>query len=305
MRVVEFERWRAKVSKLTPHQREVLGKQLQAGDPTGGVERTLAEGLGPITSCPHCKHAEIRPWGRSHGLQRYRCRGCKRTFNRLTGTPLARLRHKDPWLTYTQALVDGVGLRKAALRCGVNKNTAFLWRHRFLASPSMMKAQQGRGIVEADETYFLESFKGTCGLTRKPRKRGGKALKRGTSAEQIPVLITRDREGRTADYILPVADKKHDSHRAGFPPPRVKSTRWESARGGDIGEILKPLMADDAILCTDGGGHGVFAAVAKEHGLTHRPVNVHAGLRVRAKVYHVQNVNAYTSRLKEWMHRFH
>jgi transposase-like protein len=281
MRVVEFERWRAKVSKLTPHQREVLGKQLQAGDPTGGFERTLTEGLGPITSCPHCKHAEIRPWGRSHGLARYRCRGCKRTFNRLTGTPLARLRHKEQWLTYTQALVDGVGVRKAALRCGVNKSTAFLWRHRFLASPSMMKAQQGRGIVEADETYFLESFKGTGGLPRKPRKRGGKAHKRGTSAEQIPVLITRDREGRTADYILPAADKKH------------------------IGDILKPLMAEDAILCTDGGGHGVFAAVAKEHGLTHRPVNVHAGIRVRAKVYHVQNVNAYTSRLKEWMHRFH
>jgi len=44
---------------------------------------------------------------------------------------------------------------------------------------------------------------------------------------------------------------------------------------------------------------------SKEHGFTHRPVNVHAGIRVRAKVYHVQNVNAYTSRLKEWMHRFH
>ena len=109
-------------------------------------------------------------------------------------------------------------------------------------------------------------------LSRKPRKRGGKALKRGPSAEPVPVLIARDREGRTADYILPVADKKHDSHRAGF------------ARGGDSGDLLKPLMADDAILCTGGGGHGVFAAVAKDHGLTHRPVNVYAGIRVRAKV---------------------
>jgi hypothetical protein len=29
------------------------------------------------------------------------------------------------------------------------------------------------------------------------------------------------------------------------------------------------------------------------------------GIRVVGKVYHVQNVNAYDSRLKEWVHRFH
>ena len=40
-------------------------------------------------------------------------------------------------------------------------------------------------------------------------------------------------------------------------------------------------------------------------GITHRPVNLAAGGRVIAVVYHVQNVNAYDSRLKEWMRRFH
>lgn len=39
--------------------------------------------------------------------------------------------------------------------------------------------------------------------------------------------------------------------------------------------------------------------------ITHRPVNLAAGVRVIAGVYHVQNVNAYDSRLKEWMRRFH
>ncbi len=55
---------------------------------------------------------------------------------------------------------------------------------------------------------------------------------------------------------------------------------------------MKPLLTDDAILCTDGGGSGVFAAVACEQKLTHRFVNVRAGLNVVCKVYHVQNVNA-------------
>ena len=42
-----------------------------------------------------------------------------------------------------------------------------------------------------------------------------------------------------------------------------------------------------------------------ENRYTHRPINLAAGVRVVGKVYHVQNVNAYDSRLKEWMIRFH
>jgi transposase-like protein len=42
--------------------------------------------------------------GHAHGLQRYRCRTCARTFNAFSGTPLARLRHKSRWLDY----LDGV-----------------------------------------------------------------------------------------------------------------------------------------------------------------------------------------------------
>ncbi len=36
-----------------------------------------------------------------------------------------------------------------------------------------------------------------------------------------------------------------------------------------------------------------------------KAVNVKAGIRVVDQVFRVQNVNAYDSRLKTWMHRFH
>ena len=40
------------------------------------------------------------------------------------------------------------------------------------------------GIAEADETFFLGSLKGKKrGMPRAPRKRGGKASKRGLSDE--------------------------------------------------------------------------------------------------------------------------
>lgn len=42
------------------------------------------------------------------GLQRYKRRTCSKSFNALTGTPLARLRHKGKWLEQTRALADGL-----------------------------------------------------------------------------------------------------------------------------------------------------------------------------------------------------
>jgi hypothetical protein len=48
-----------------------------------------------------------------------------------------------------------------------------------------------------------------------------------------------------------------------------------------------------------------LGAAVREIGIAHRPINLVAGVRVAGKIYHVQNVNAYDSRLKEWMRRFH
>jgi len=45
--------------------------------------------------------------------------------------------------------------------------------------------------------------------------------------------------------------------------------------------------------------------VARSLGIAHRSVNLAARVRVIAGVYHIQNVNAYHSRLKQWMKRFH
>ena len=217
--------------------------------------------------------------GHAHGLQRYKCRACKRSFNALTGTPLARLRQKGKWLAQAEAVREGLTIKQAAAKLQVAPSTAFRWRHRFLALPKTVQARALGGIAEADQTYFLHSLKGQRRIGRKPRRRGGKAGKRGLSKEQVPVLVARDRAGATADFILADDSKDH------------------------VVAALKPILAADAILCTDASG--MLAAAARQIGIAHRPVNVSAGRRVVAGVYHIQNVNAYDSRLKNWMRRFH
>lgn len=279
MRVEEFQALTEELEKLTPHQRALLSESLQKIGHVQAVHTLIESRTQATLRCPKCGHEHIARWGSASGLQRYRCAACKATFNALTGTPLARLRHKEQWLNYAQQMAEGQSVRKSAKACEVHRNTAFRWRHRFLALPNAQKATSLVGIAEADETFFLESFKGKKqGLTRAPRKRGSKATKRGLSDEQIPVLICRDRTGSTTDFVLEKADKAH------------------------IGAALKPILASDAILCTDSGK--ALGAAAREIGITHRTINLAAGIRVLAKVYHVQNVNAYDSRLKTWIRRF-
>lgn len=279
MRHIAFVEFLAQLKQLTLEQRKRVVRQLM-GRESASVPRTTAP-LPVPTRCPHCGVSVDRlgSWGQSHGLKRYRCRDCGRTFNALTGTTLAHLRKREQWTRYAELLIEGVSLREAARRCQIDKNTAFRWRHRFLHDAAGHRAEHESGIVEADETFFLESFKGQRRLPRPARHRGGVAGKRGLSTEQIPVLVVRDRSGQTADFKLNKLDAAH------------------------VIAALRPLIDQEAILCSDSAG--VYAAFARATGIAHRPLNIQHGPRVVDGVFHIQNVNAYDSRLKGWMRRFH
>ncbi len=50
--------------------------------------------------------------------------------------------------------------------------------------------------------------------------------------------------------------------------------------------------------------HAAYRAFAREAGIAHHAVNLRAGERLRGAI-HVQNVNAYHRRFREWLARFH
>jgi transposase-like protein len=261
------------------------GQPLTAVVPLAGCEATpdalsaAAQSRVARLGCPHCDANEVRRWGQASGLPRYRCCDCRRTFNALTGTALARLRHKDRWAQQAQALMSGESLTQAATRCGVAATTAFRWRHRFLAAPTLDQPTRLSGIVEADETFILESFKGRrSALPRAARKRGGKPQKTGLSAEQIPVLIARDRTGATLDGVLPKLD-------------RVSVT---AVLGGAVTTANR--------ICCDGGK--AIAAFARVGGIAYHVLPKPGGPQPGAPDLHINNVNAYHSRLKQWLRRF-
>ena len=91
-------------------------------------------------------------------------------------------------------------------------------------------------------------------------------------------MIARDCNGETFDAILDAIDAEH------------------------LGAALKPVLGKDTLLCTD--GRKAFKAMTKDAGIPHQAMNIKAGIRVKERIFPIQNVNAYDSRLKGWMQRF-
>ncbi|MCT4615163.1 MAG: IS1595 family transposase [Marinifilaceae bacterium] len=121
--------------------------------------------------CPYCSSKILIKWGKRSDLQRYKCKNCKKTFNSLTNTPLARLKRKGHWLDYANCLKRGLSIRKAAEECDIHKNTSFRWRHRFLENSKFIKAKKLGGIVEKTHIKLKESFKGSRDKVRIESKR--------------------------------------------------------------------------------------------------------------------------------------
>ena len=278
MRAASFKGWLARVERLTRRQREQLFALLR---PAVGLDQVCAtiEQARSVSACPGCGGRHLHRHGQDRGVQRYRCCACGKTFSALTGTPLARLRHRGKWLDYLERMLDGQSVRKAADALGVHRNTSFRWRHRFLHLAKSDRPALLRGIAEADELFILESQKGSRKLDRPARKRGGVARRRGINRDHVCVLVARDRTGTTFDFV----------------------TGRGAVTAAQLHRHLLPVLKRDVLLVTD--SHAAYGAFARAVAISHETVNLRAGERVRGAV-HVQNVNGYHRRFRQWLSRF-
>ena len=248
-----FRDWFSRVDELTAAQRKELATVLS--DPPEGVVSLAAIELGVDDErrCPHCGAGGAVSRGKARGLRRFRCKDCGKTFGALTGAALSGLHHKERWLAFGASLGAGETIKESAERCGIAPSTAHRWRHRFLAAVRQAPDRVA-GIVEADETFVLESRKGERKLDRKPRRRGGKARKRGLSREQVPILVAADHSGETLSHTLHALNAK------------------------SVKEVLEPVVAPDALLVSD--ANRCYPPVAASLDIPHESINASAGERV-------------------------
>lgn len=126
--------------------------------------------------------------------------------------------------------------------------------------------------------FFAESFKGNQTMyNHESRKRGAIGDKRKLE-DKIPVLIMADRSGGLTEFVL------------------------EEHKGHDIHQAMHHIINHDSILCSD-RAHA-YRSFAKEMNIQHYRAIVSKGDRVIGGQFHIQNVNGYISRLRNWMARF-
>ncbi|MEZ5824028.1 MAG: IS1595 family transposase [Geminicoccaceae bacterium] len=170
------------------------------------------------------------------------------------------------------AFAGGIGSARQPGRCG-------LWGPR-----TPHDAEALSGIVEADETssgvrsrvrVVGKAGRSAAAIAQKTRHASTQAR---PEDEQVPVLVTRDRNGSTHAAVL--ADSSADA----------------------IDKAIGASLPADGVLCTD--SHAAFGLVARKRGIHHEPVNIRHGEHVRNKSWHIQNANARHSRLKAWIAAF-
>lgn len=274
------------IEKLPLHQKEqilsTLEELLVLGSQVSKVEQEVKEfrfSKGKI--CPFCGSETISRNGKYNDKQRYICKSCKKTFTDFTNSAIYKSKKTlDKWLKYAKCMVNGYSIRKSATIVEINIATSFFWRHKILDCISTFLGKGDvDGVVEADEVFFAESFKGTksSNMPRHSRKRGKQVKKRGISKEQVCIATAIDRQG---NLIMELACKG-----------RITSNELQKLYDGHI--------ANGSILCTD--SHKSYMQFANDLSLEHKRIK-----RGKHKegLYHIQHINAIHSKLKKWMNRF-
>jgi transposase-like protein len=269
-------RWRSPDIPSDPAASPSRAQPATEADPPPAAQAVaiLESARRGLLACPRCQSKLLHRNGHANGLQRFRCRVCQRTFNSLTGTPLARLRHKGKWLDYCATLLDPTTtVRRGADRVAVHRNTSFRWRHRMLELTKLDRPLPLRGVVEAGAIHLPESHKGQR-LPSDPAAHQQEPACRVRG--QVCVITARDQSGRTYDAVT------------GTAPQNV-------AR---LVEQLVAALAPDALLRTT--HHEAFRRFAPARAMRHEEV----GTATDSGEPPLRDLHDYLSRRRSWLHHF-
>ncbi|MGB5446399.1 MAG: IS1595 family transposase [Psychromonas sp.] len=172
------------------------------------------------------------------------------------------MKKEDKWLSYLSLMWEGVALRKIARILKINLRTAFLWRHRFLQIQNKNKPSSFTGIIEADEAFLPESFKGNRKMPREPRKRGGGKV------PLVPILISYERGD---EFTYEVMDRNTKEN---------------------LSNAITPLLTEGCCLCADGNLSYQSIVKKLDINLDHKRIIASDG-RVVDGIYHIQHVNGF------------
>lgn len=156
------------IAEQVAPQLDLEDKRRLVGILEAAIARELAGAAedqgGAPPKCPRCGCEQVTRKGTWEGRQRWRCKGCGRTFTARTLGLLAQSKLPETtWMEFAEAFVDRLTLRDCADKCGVSLKTAWFMRHRMCEVVERMLPafETGAGCeVEVDEKFVRGSYTG-------------------------------------------------------------------------------------------------------------------------------------------------
>ncbi len=190
-----------------------------------------------VLKCPYCGAEHVIRYGHKCGKQRFLCKICKKTFVTTTHTIMSNSHFsKDIWAEVVTDTLRGYSIDFTAHRLGLYHQAMFDMRHKVLLAlqelPEIHDVELG-GVVELDETFVLDNYKGKPldeKAGREPRNHGDKAEKPGISNEYVCINTGVARKGSA--YAATVNRAKPDTQ--------------------EIKRVFEGHIADEAVVLCDG-----------------------------------------------------
>lgn len=275
------------------------GRQAAGAETFGGLafnEDTSPQTYLEVLNCPYCHSRKLIKHGLSDSHnRRYKCLECQKTFSASTNTLSSNsVQDTGVWTVYIKGLLKGETFKSLAKSCGISTTTVRNWRLKvFVALEHLAENVKLSGLIFADDTRIPYNFKGCHGsefiAPRSSHSRGGQTTMKNHLKNEICVLCAID------------AHRNSFSRCIGFGNPSGK-------RLSD-GFTNKLNVDENMTLITDGAQ--AFSRTVKDYGIPNwerRVTKTVKGKRFPNTALgdlHIQTINNYHKRLKEFLARYH
>jgi hypothetical protein len=183
---------------------------------------------------------------------------------------------------------------------GASRHSIWRWRMAIIGALKPEPDATPAGIVEADETHQRESRKGSREWVRHQRDPANHPV-----PPRLRWRAYRRRGGSGSAFggLADLGEKAPRGNRSRWPP----SLRGEAQPNADAGQAaisgaLLPVMAPDAVLCTD--GFVTCERIAKDARIPHFAFNAGPRTERPPRSHHINTVNAPISRFRAFMQPF-
>ena len=274
------------INRILDKPVEVQGEDGNDGDGNGIntaiTTRRKHSSKKPTPSCPHCKSSSVVRHGKARAKQRYLCKECNKTFVPTTMTTLSDSHYGEAvWKQVVEDTINGESLKRTANKLNISKNTAFYMRHKILMSMESKinnKPTVLSGVCELDETYILESMKGTAlpdGYWRKARKHGARSKNKGLNAEHVCCCTGVQRDGGAVSLAV----------------------NRSTASSQDLINVFGKHIKEDSLILYDGAKSYMKLGSECKCGINDvfDPIHEEVG---DSKFYNINTVNSFHSQIK-------